>query len=187
MQASIDPAQNEVVKLSEALLLCQRELAHVREAQEPLQEECSRLRVHNRELKTAAEQLGQALTKHLSRLFWEEREPTAPISWRRFIGSRWPRLRKRFAPRRSMAAEQQIRMLEASPLFQSTWYLQEYPDVALAGIHPPSHYLESGAREGRDPGPQFSTNDYLARHPELESDGINPLIHHLQAASADGR
>lgn len=190
MQQPLDTAQREILKLSEALLLCQHELAQVREIQEPLQEECSRLHAQNTESLAAAAQLGQALAAHLSWSFWEEREPKTAIRWRRFFASRWPRLRKRFAPRRSttvLASEQEVRLLESSPLFQSTWYLREYPDVALAGIHPPSHYLEAGAREGRDPGPDFSTSGYLDRHPEVETSGVNPLVHHLQAATTDGR
>lgn len=190
MQQPLETSQREILKLSEALLLCQRELAQVREAQEPLQEECSRLRAKNSELRSTTAQLGRALARHLSRAFWEEREPKTPIRWRRFLGSRWPRLRKRFGPRQSASSlsfDQQVKLLQSSPLFNGTWYLREYPDVAATGIHPPSHYLQSGAREGRDPGPKFSTQDYLAGHPELKDAGLNPLVHHLQSAAGNGR
>lgn len=205
MQPPMDRVQRETLKLSEALLLCQRELAQVREQQEPLQEQCSQLRMENREawiansearienseMLATSERLAEALAAHLSRAFWEERQPTTPIRWRRFIGSRWPSLRKLLGSRgrrspTGLAEDQQIRLIEASPLFQSAWYLQQYPDVALAGVNPATHYLYSGALEHRDPGPDFSTRDYLARHPELEQDGLNPLIHHLQSPDQDG-
>lgn len=184
MQQPLDMVQHEALKLSEALLLCQRELAQVREQQEPLQEECSQLRTESDEARSISAHLAQALADHLSRAFWEEREPTTPIRLRRFIGSRWPWLRKFFGSRRSstgLAENEQIRLIETSPLFQSAWYLQQYSDVALAGINPAAHYLYSGAQEHRDPGPCFSTRDYVARHPEIEQNGSNPLVHHLQS------
>lgn len=183
MQQPLDLAQREVLKLSEALLLCQRELAQVREQQEPLQEERSRLSTESIEARAVSAHLAQALADHLSRAFWEEREPTTPIRLRRFIGSRWPWLRNIFGNRRlpaGLAEDEQIRLIEASPLFQSAWYLQQYSDVALAGINPATHYLCSGAREHRDPGPDFSTSDYVSRYPEVEQSGRNPLVHYMQ-------
>ncbi|MGV8931103.1 MAG: hypothetical protein ACOH1R_03190 [Luteimonas sp.] len=183
MQQSLDMAKREALKVSEALLLCQRELAQVRGQEEPLQEECSQLRTESIMATATAAYLAQALANHLSDAFWEEREPATPIRLRRFIGSRWPWLRKLFGSRRSptgLAEDEQIRLIEASPLFQPAWYLQQHSDVALAGINPAAHYLYSGARELRDPGPGFSTRDYVARHPEIEQGGCNPLVHHLQ-------
>lgn len=188
MKESLGTTQREILKLSEALLLCQRELAQVREAQEPLQEECSRLRAYAADSEADAAQLGQALAQHLSRSFWEDRQPTMPIRWRRFVASRWPWLKKLFGNPRSAAAlaeDQQVRLLESSSLFQSTWYLRQYPDVALAGIHPAAHYLYCGANEGRDPGPEFSTAEYLAMHPEVGVSGANPLLHHLRSLDVD--
>ena len=184
MQQPTDTTQREVLKLSEALLLCQRELTQVREAQEPLQEQCSRLLMEYSEARATSETLAHALAEHLSRAFWEDRQP---IRWRRFIGSRWPWLKTIFGRRRSptgISDDEQVRMIEESPLFQPTWYLQQYADVALAGINPATHYLYSGAQEWRDPGPGFSTSEYMASHPELGHDGLNPLVHHLQSQSA---
>lgn len=184
MQPTTDPTQREILKLSEALLLCQRELAQVREAQEPLQEECSRLQMECIEARTTSENLARALADHLSQAFWQERQP---IRWRRFIGSRWPWLKELFGRRRSSTGiddEEQIRLIEQSPLFQPEWYLQQYADVALAGINPATHYLYSGAQEGRDPGPEFRTSEYMAAHPDLGPGGLNPLVHHLQSQPA---
>lgn len=190
MQQPLDTSQREILKLSEALLLCQRELAQVREAQEPLQEECSRLQAQAADSEAAAAQLGRALIEHLSQSFWEDRRPTTPIRWRRFIASRWPWLKKLFGSRRSataLAEDQQIRLLESSSLLQPTWYLCQYPDVALAGTHPAAHYLYCGAREHRDPGPDFGTDAYLAQHPDVEASGLNPLVHYLQSVDVGDR
>jgi hypothetical protein len=186
VQQSMGTAQREILKLSEALLLCQSELAQVRENQEPLQEQVSLLRAQNSDSHALSADLARSLADQLSREFWERNQPMAPVSWRRFLGSRWPWLKKLFGNQHSAAAIaelEQIRLIEASPLFESTWYLKHYVDVALAGINPATHYLRSGAQEGRDPGPEFSTRGYIARHPELGEGGLNPLIHHLQSQS----
>lgn len=183
----MDASQREILKLSEALLLCQRELAQVREAQEPLQEQCSRLQ-REREAATAlADRLAYSLARHLSGRFWSDRQPPARIGWGRFVGSRWPWLKRKFGARQSAAeAEEQakLRRIEASALFDAGWYLRHNPDVADAGINPASHFLYEGAKEARNPGPDFDTADYLARHPELAGSGINPLLHALDSGQA---
>ncbi len=187
MHEPTDTSQREILKLSEALVLCQRELAQVRQAQEPLQEQCSRLR-REREAATAmADQLAQSLAKHLSGKFWNDRQPPARIGWGRFVGSRWPWLKQLFGARLSAAATDelaQVRQIEASSLFDAGWYLQHNPDVAEAGISPASHFLHAGAEEGRNPGPRFDTAAYLAEHPELVARGINPLLHALDSGRA---
>jgi hypothetical protein len=187
MQEHMDRTQREILKLSEALLLCQRELAQVREAQEPLQEQCSQLGKESGEAQVRLAHVSEALANHLSRAFWEERQPAARISWRRFVGSRWPRLKKLFGGRRATAdavEDGQIRLIESSALFDAAWYLQQHVDVALAGIHPAAHYLRAGAQEGRDPGPDFSTNAYNTEHPDAARTGVNPLVHFLRSGSA---
>ncbi len=183
MQNDVDTMQREIIKLSEAVVLYQRELAQVREVQEPLQEQCSRLQRERDEAVATAEQLAKALAKHLSTKFWDDRQTLRRIGWRQFIGSRWPWLRKTFGTRQSQAeAEEQaqVRLIEASPQFDAGWYLQQNLDVAEAGIHPASHFLHAGFAEARNPGPNFDVADYLSRHPKVAEIGINPLLHESQ-------
>lgn len=182
-----DITQREILKLSEALILCQRELAQVRESQEPLQEDCSRLQRERDEAAASEQQLAQALADHLSKAFWAARQPPAPIGWGRFIGSRWPMLKRLFGKRQSAAeaAEQaNIRLIEQAGEFDAGWYLRRNPDVAAAGLHPAEHFLHAGSAEERDPGPTFSIAAYLAEHPEVVEQDINPLLHHLQSGTA---
>lgn len=178
--------ESKIEKLSEMLSMCRRELAQVREQQEPLMEEISQLRVEARDAGAISDHLADALAGRLSADFWEEHEPKTAVSLRRFIGSRWPWLKRRFGRVSDGAAAEldQIRLIEGSSLFQGTWYLKRYPDVALTGINPASHYLRSGAGEGRDPGPDFNTRDYMAEHPEVEAGGMNPLVHFLQSQAS---
>lgn len=150
-------------------------------------EQLSSLKADNDELEAISTHLAEALADQLSRAFWEEHQPTVPISWRRFIGSRWPWLRKRFGGRRSaeaIAELEQIRLIESSSLFQPAWYLKQNADVARAGIHPAAHYLHSGVQEGRDPSPDFSTSDYFARDPEPDDHDHDPLVRFLQSQPA---
>lgn len=48
-------------------------------------------------------------------------------------------------------SEQEVRDFRASGAFDESWYLREYPDVALAGVDPALHYLWIGMRLGRRP------------------------------------
>jgi hypothetical protein len=72
-------------------------------------------------------------------------------------------------------------------LFDPSWYLHTYPDVAKAGANPLRHYLEFGAAEGRDPSPFFCTRWYLETYPDVAKAGANPLRHYLEFGAAEGR
>jgi hypothetical protein len=71
------------------------------------------------------------------------------------------------------------------PLFDPAWYLAQYPDVAQTGSEPLTHFLESGAAEGRSPSPWFDLPHYVAaRGAELSTDlGANPLIDYLDGGA----
>ena len=75
----------------------------------------------------------------------------------------------------------------ASSLFDSEWYLRNYPDVAAAGVDPALHYVRHGAAERREPGPGFGARWYLERHPDVAAAGLNPLLHYLDCGAAEGR
>jgi glycosyltransferase involved in cell wall biosynthesis len=86
-------------------------------------------------------------------------------------------------PRRSRAA----RVLRASGLFDTAWYLEAYPDVAARKVDPLEHYLRHGAREGRDPNRLFSSSWYLANNPDVAESGLNPLAHFVLRGAKEGR
>jgi len=86
-----------------------------------------------------------------------------------------------------MTFDEQLELLSQSDLMDSDWYLQEYPDVAAAGMVPAAHYLKYGALMGRDPGPGFSTFFYQTQNPDVGSDLWNPLIHFLTYGHQEGR
>ena len=70
-------------------------------------------------------------------------------------------------------------LLQSSNIFDATWYLETYPDVAESGMHPIDHYLMHGADEGRNPSPDFNTTNYQEKHLELATHQLNPLVHYI--------
>ncbi len=87
--------------------------------------------------------------------------------------------------RRRLLNDRQL--IASSALFDDVWYLEQYPDVAAAGMDPALHYMQYGAREGRNPSPRFDTRWYLQQHEDVERAGINPLVHFVKFGAAEGR
>jgi hypothetical protein len=78
-----------------------------------------------------------------------------------------------------------LREMEASGVFDPSWYVDNYPDVARSGLDPLRHYALIGAAQGWDPGPRFSTDFYLENNPDV-SRGTNALLHFLRHGRARG-
>ena len=93
-------------------------------------------------------------------------------------------LRDHVAARRHAAT---LRLIRESGLFDVTWYRETYPDVAARGIDPVLHYVQHGAREGRDPNSLFSSSWYLTTYPEVAACGANPLADYIRNGVALGR
>ncbi len=77
-------------------------------------------------------------------------------------------------------------VIAQSGLFEATWYVQQYPDIAQSGMDPLAHYLQHGATEGRNPGPLFDGGWYVAGNPAIGITGVNPLAHYLQYGAQEG-
>lgn len=71
-----------------------------------------------------------------------------------------------------------FRAIKRNQLFDTGYYLNNYPDVRRSGADPLLHYLYSGYREGRKPNPGFDGNDYLRKHQDVLKAGMNPLVHY---------
>lgn len=78
-------------------------------------------------------------------------------------------------------------LVRRSGLFDEEWYLTQNPDVLAGGYDPVEHYLEHGAREGRNPGPGFDTRYYLKTNPDVAAAGLNPLVHYILDGVMEGR
>jgi hypothetical protein len=80
-----------------------------------------------------------------------------------------------------------LAVIEHSRMFDASWYVAQYPDVARANLEPMRHYLVLGAAEGRDPHPLFDTSWYLDRYPDVGHAGMNPLVHYILRGAMEGR
>jgi GT2 family glycosyltransferase len=88
--------------------------------------------------------------------------------------------------RRGDTIEVPLAILRATILFDPVWYRESHPDLRGTGIDAAKHYLESGAREGRNPHPLFDAKWYLSHTPDAAMSGVNPLIHYLQRKTFAG-
>lgn len=80
-----------------------------------------------------------------------------------------------------------VDLLKKSPFFDADWYLKEYPDVAITGMDPATHYLRLGAKLERNPSPYFDAKYYLEANRDVKLAGINPLLHYIQHGQKEGR
>jgi glycosyltransferase involved in cell wall biosynthesis len=80
-----------------------------------------------------------------------------------------------------------IKIIRNSKIFDSDWYLKQYPDIAITGINPIKHFVRRGVFEGRNPSPKFHTNAYLEHYDDVAQVGINPLVHYILYGKSEGR
>lgn len=92
----------------------------------------------------------------------------------------------RFNVRRRLECRRLRRLLQAQPLLDAAWYLQQYPDVGRMRLDPVQHYVFFGADDERNPNPYFDTQWYLETYPEVDRTGMNPLLHYLQHGLEEG-
>jgi len=91
------------------------------------------------------------------------------------------------AGKRNRTLHQNSELVRQSGYFDEAWYLEQYPDVAQAGVDPIEHYLRAGFSEGRNPGPRFDTRWYLEAYPDVAQAGMNPLLHYIKFGRDEGR
>jgi len=77
-------------------------------------------------------------------------------------------------------------LVKESGLFDESYYCKAYPEVTAARLDPLLHYLETGARELRNPSAAFDARSYVqlcqARGEQVE----NPLVHYIEVGAAQG-
>jgi glycosyltransferase involved in cell wall biosynthesis/protein-L-isoaspartate O-methyltransferase len=102
--------------------------------------------------------------------------PSRPVSAR-------PNRRRSLA----LAVQRLPHPFRRNPLFDASWYLDQYPDVAGSRLGAYWHYWRHGIGEGRDPNAYFDTDWYLRRYPDVRESGMDPLDHYLRFGAAEGR
>ena len=78
-------------------------------------------------------------------------------------------------------------LIADSGLFDPDAYLASNPDVAVSGVNPLDHYLQSGGSEGRAASSRFDSQAYLDASPDVVAAGMNPLVHYLLHGRQEGR
>lgn len=72
------------------------------------------------------------------------------------------------------------------PLFDSKYYLEQYPDVRNSGLDPYLHYQIHGISERRNPNKYFNTHWYMEQNPDVGRDHIDPIEHYVQKGARQG-
>lgn len=83
--------------------------------------------------------------------------------------------------------QQQLELIRRSDYFDASYYLQQNPDVASAGLDAAEHFLKYGGFEGRKPSERFDPEFYLDTYPDVAESGLNPLLHFLRYGQAEQR
>jgi len=86
-----------------------------------------------------------------------------------------------------MLEQEHINLIQESGLFNSDWYKDQYPDVAITGLSPLEHFVKYGFYLGRNPGPNFNNEFYLSQNPDVKKAAAHPLIHYIKYGIDEGR
>ena len=69
--------------------------------------------------------------------------------------------------------------------FDGDYYLAQNTDVRDDGVNPFTHYMETGASEGRDPNAVFDTSFYLDNNPDVKDAGVNAFEQYQTFSATD--
>lgn len=91
-----------------------------------------------------------------------------------------------FRRRTSRKTGTPLDILRSTILLDPVWYRESHSDLRGKSIDAAKHYLDYGAREGRNPHLLFDTKWYLSHTPDAAASDVNPLVHYLQRKSFAG-
>ncbi|CAN7612043.1 hypothetical protein LJR235_004529 [Pararhizobium sp. LjRoot235] len=83
--------------------------------------------------------------------------------------------------------QEDIDLINSSPLFDANWYGNYYRDVAAIKMTPAYHFLWIGHLMNRNPSLLFSTKDYIKRYPDVAAANVNSLLHYIRYGKHEGR
>jgi len=95
-----------------------------------------------------------------------------------------------FAPRgwlQGRGNRAMFRTIEASGLFDKTFYRKQALTLAEKLSDPIWHYLRVGAAQGLNPSPRFDTRFYREWNRDVSAAGVNPFEHYLSYGQEEGR
>ena len=117
------------------------------------------------------------------------RRPTGPLYrfLRQWIGPAFRSTRSLYGALYRLTAKDDRRCVVKSGLFDTSWYLAQYPEAAASNLDPLDHYLTIGWRQGRSPGPRFDAARYLEQSRDAALAECEPLLHFLRYGLFEGR
>src|ERR1700704_2341425 len=77
-------------------------------------------------------------------------------------------------------------LIRKSGLFDPEYYLSAYPELEEQNVDPLVHFIEEGAREGRNPHSNFDTDFYLEQCRSHGDEPDNALLHFIHEGAARG-
>jgi SAM-dependent methyltransferase len=89
------------------------------------------------------------------------------------------------ALKRRLALRRDRQIIQHAQIFRADWYANEYPDVSESTAL--DHYLNHGAREGRNPNADFDTAWYVQTYPDVQASSMNPLAHYVAYGRKENR
>ncbi len=98
-----------------------------------------------------------------------------------------PGLRHFLTPARNRLLRLFVGRIAKNPLFDSSWYLSQYSDVARSGADPYHQFRSRSAAEGRNPNEFFETEWYLDQYEDVRASGVNPLDHYFRYGASEGK
>ncbi len=72
------------------------------------------------------------------------------------------------------------------PLFDTSFYIEQNPEIISLNMNPLVHYLTIGFKHKRDPHPLFNTDYYLAQMSDRGLAPLNPLVHFIKGGADTG-
>ncbi|MBO9420308.1 hypothetical protein J7481_12455 [Labrenzia sp. R4_2] len=76
---------------------------------------------------------------------------------------------------------------DPNPYFDTSYYIEQNPDVAAAGLNPLAHYVQFGESEGRKPSALFDPGYYAQQNPDVSASGVRLLEHYISFGKSEGR
>ncbi len=81
----------------------------------------------------------------------------------------------------------QLKLITESGLFDVSFYIGNYLNIAVKYKNLAGHYLLFGWKDNYDPSINFSTQFYLSEYKDVREQGMNPLLHYLRYGRKQGR
>jgi GT2 family glycosyltransferase len=136
------------------------------------------------EARIASWQNGEALNKELAEARRNLRAAVDSLATRHAaLSPKKPRIKllERFS-----RFQRRLQFVRQSIFFDPDWYREKNGDIPT-GVDPAVHYLTTGCKEGRDPGPAFSSVGYIKANPDVVGAGYDPLVHFERYGKWEGR